>query len=545
MIHGLPQGGTGPRGISSRRAIVVLVAGLAAMGRLTAQSPLSVHPDTLCLHHDALHYDISIVLPDSGKMLNAVVTVQWRVTSREPVVLDLDSTFTVQGAEVDGISTAWRRAGGRVVIEHQKQPDQEVTTRLQYQGLVGDGLVMRGSGASRTIFGDNWPDRAQHWLASQDHPSDKATVTWHIEAPGGLEVVANGERKRIDTLPNGHRRWHFALDIPIPVYTMVLGAARMAITPLASACAVRCVALSVLTYPEDSAFAVNGPFRRAGEIVDFFSRIFAPFPYPLLRHVQTSTIFGGMENSTVIFYDERGYRTHQMTEGVVAHETAHQWFGDAVTEGDWHHLWLSEGFATYGAALWEEDVGGTQALRARMEEAKNAIFHDEVRNRPIIDPSAQNLMRLLNRNNYEKGSWVLHSLRGIMGDSAFFRGLREYYHRYEHRNALSSDFAAIMSESAGEDLTWYFRQALTQPGYPVLRVSKASDDHQKIVIDQVQSSTWGFFRIPNLELRVGNETIRVRIEGASTTVRMKRSIDNPADVKVDPNGWWLVDVTGR
>ena len=343
------------RDIVSLRLAITLAAGVCcATGPAVAQDPLAVRADTLRLHHDALHYDISVSLPDSGQVLLADISTRWKLTSSDPIVVDLDSTFAVTSVEIDGTQAAWHRAGLRMIIEHGSSAGREVTSRLRYQGAVTDGLVMRGHGPSRTVFGDNWPDRAQHWLASQDHPSDKASGSWHIEVAAGLEVVANGERTKLDTLPGGRLRWHFALDVPIPVYTMVLGAARLATTSLPKACAVRCVRVTVVTYPEDSAFAVNGPFRRATEIVDFFSQLIAPFPYPLLRHVQSSTIFGGMENSTVIFYDERGYRSRQMTEGVVAHETMHQWFGDAATEGDWHHLWLSEGFATYGGALWDE-----------------------------------------------------------------------------------------------------------------------------------------------------------------------------------------------
>src|SRR5262249_7326400 len=152
----------------------------------------------------------------------------------------------------------------------------------------------------------------------------------------------------------------------------------------------------------------------------------------------TSTIFGGMENSTVIFYDENAYRRRSMDDGTVAHETAHQWFGDAATEADWHHLWLSEGFATYFGALWRGFADGDPAFQATMAANKQAVIRSKVSDRPIIDGQATDLLGLLNDNNYPKGAWVLHSLRGLMGDSAFFRGLRAYYRGHEHKNALSS-----------------------------------------------------------------------------------------------------------
>jgi aminopeptidase N len=278
-------------------------------------------------------------------------------------------------------------------------------------------------------------------------------------------------------------------------------------------------------------------------MIDLFGRLFGPFPYPLLRHVETSTIFGGMENSTAIFYDERAWAAHRLGEGTVAHETAHQWFGDAVSQSDWHHLWLSEGFATYGAALWQEHLDGADGLQAAMRGAATAIRRSSVRDRPIIDPAESRLMSLLNDNNYPKGAWVLHSLRGLVGDSAFFRGLRLWMERARHRGVLSRDFADLMREVSGRDLDWYFRQALTQPGYPVLQVAtKDRGDSLEVTLRQVQPAAWGLFRIPSLEVQVDRRAVTVPLEGREAVVVVAKEDAGPAEVKVDPNGWWLLDV---
>jgi len=280
-------------------------------------------------------------------------------------------------------------------------------------------------------------------------------------------------------------------------------------------------------------------------MVDFFSGLFAPFPYAELRHVESSTIFGGMENSTVIFYDESAYRRKSLGAGTVAHETAHQWFGDAATEDDWHHLWLSEGFATYAAALWREHQGGDSALRSAMRANRQAVERSPATERPIIDPAATDLMGLLNSNNYPKGSWVLHTLRGMIGDSAFFRGIRRYYRAHEHGNALSSDLAAIMSEEAGTDLTWYFTQALTQPGYPVVKVeTQLGGGHATVRLTQVQKPEWGTFRMPNLEIRVAGRTITVPMTGRKASTVFHWPDQSAPSVELDPNVWWLVTEDG-
>jgi aminopeptidase N len=523
--------------------VIPLTVHLLAANPLLAQDPLARRWDHAVLHHDALRYDITLSLPDTGAFIQAAVTAHWRMTGSGPVVLDLDSALTVRRVAVNGAAARWRREPNRVVIPVTGRRGDTVTTEVRYDGRPANGLVVRGEGAERTVFADNWPDRTRRWLATQDYPGDKASVGWTIEAPAGYSVLATGKLEGADTLPAGRVRWRFVNPEPVPTYTMVVGMARLAVTALPpTQCAVRCVPVSVVTYPADSAFAVDGPFRRAGEIVEFFAARFGPFPYGELRHVESSTIFGGMENATAIFYDEKGYRARRTAEQTVAHETAHQWFGDAVTEADWHHLWLSEGFASYGAALWAEHVGGDSALRAEMSGARAAIAASPATERPILDSAVTDRMKLLNTNNYQKGQWTLHTLRGLVGDSAFFAGLARYYRTYEHGNALSSDFARIMGEAAHQDLGWFFRQALTQPGYPVLEVTtELEGGHLLVTIRQTQKPSWGVYRMPNLELRLDDRTLRVDVEGRLTRMATHWERDRPpAVVEVDPKGWWLV-----
>ena len=512
----------------------------------SAHAQLAGKWDGVELRHDALRYDIAITLPDSGSRIAVTVSTRWRLTGPGPLLLDLDAEMTVRGATVAGAAVTWRRIGDQVELPVQGAAGSEVTTTISYDGvpLEGNGLLLRGAGASRTGFGDNWPNRAHLWIASHDHPSDKAAVGWSILAPAGYQVVANGKLVSVDRVPPSRTRWRFDNAEPIPVYTFVLGMARLAVTPLAPACAERCVPVSILSYPGDSAFAVNGPFRRASEMVAFFSRRIAPFPYAELRHVESSTRYGGMENSTAIFYDEKAWRERRTQESVVAHETMHQWFGDAVTEEDWHHVWLSESFATYGAHLWAQHADGDSALRVGMAAEREEILKSPVTESPILDSTITEKWRLLNTNTYQKGSWLLHSLRGLIGDSAFFGGLRAYYRSHEHRTALSSDFARVMSEHGGQDLTWFFRQGLLQPGYPVLEVgTELEGGHLVLTIRQVQKPAWGLYRIPNLEIRLDDRVLRADVhERLTRVVTHWEGAALPVRVEVDPNGWWLLDV---
>jgi aminopeptidase N len=517
-----------------------------------AQSPLAARADTPPPPHDALHYDITLIPSDTGTHVLGEVQTTWRLDSTEPVRIQLDSSMRVIRVLVDGkpntrlSRTMYARSSTEIDVPHQKQPGDTLSTRVRYRGFTRDGLIIGNNQyGDRTVFADNWPDRAHLWLASDDQPGDKATVAFHVQAPIDRQVIANGVLEKIDTLPYGHTVWHYRLDAPIPVYSMVVGVGRLARTRLPdAACAVKCVPLSVWSYPQDSAYAAGTAFRRAGSMLDYFSGLIGPFPYPALAHVESSTRFGGMENATAIFYDEKRYREKSLGELLIAHETAHQWFGDAVTPREWSHLWLSEGFATYLAALWRGRADGDSAFRATMNKAADDVLSSEASERPVVDTAQRDLMALLNTNSYQKGGWVLHQLRGMMGDSAFTAGLRRYYTMYRDSTALSSDFARVMSEAAGRDLDWYFRQALNQPGYPILEV-RWKHGGKKLTLDiaQTQKPEWGTYRIPNLELRVDEQLVRVAVEGPKTRKVLEGIGPRPKKIEVDPNGWWLLKTT--
>jgi aminopeptidase N len=517
------------------------------------QAPLAARADTLRPRNDAIHHDVAIVIGDTGNHIVAITQTTWVLRSSDPIEVQLDSAFRVVRVLTDGegerrlgrITFALLASGG-VYIPHHKQAGDTLRTSIRYHGPVREGLVIRtDSSGRRTVFADNWPDRAHHWIPLEDHPSDKATVDFHVEVSAGTRVIANGRLVRIDTLPRGRELWHFTMAQRIPAYGMVIGAGPLTYAELPdAACAIKCVPLAVLSFPEDSAWAVSVPFRQAGDMVDFFSRLVGPFPYDRLSHVQSTTIFGGVENPTAIFYDGKAYPSRKLSPVTVAHETAHQWFGDAVTEDDWHHLWLSEGFATYYAALWVRHAQGDSAFQEQMRKAAETVKQSKVIDRPILDLGATDLMGLLNSNNYPKGAWVLHSLRGLIGDSAFTAGVREYYRAYRDSTALSSDFARVMSQAAGRDLEWYFRQALTQPGYPRLAVRWQYERKRlTLTVRQTQPEAWGRYSLPGLVFRVDGRSVPAIVEGAETVIHIEDVKQKPREIVVDPDGWWLLDST--
>jgi aminopeptidase N len=342
---------------------------------------------------------------------------------------------------------------------------------------------------------------------------------------------------------------------PLPVYLMVIAAAPLAYYDLGrAACGLAevpgCVPQSVYVAPEVRDF-LPGPFTSAPRMVDYFSSVIGPFPYEKLAHLQSSTIFGGMENATVIFYSDRGFRQRTMGRGVIAHETAHQWFGDAVTEAEWAHLWLSEGFASYFEQLWWQHESGDSVFREGMRGLRDEIVGSAVTmKRPVIDSSETDYLKLLNTNSYQKGAWVLHMLRDVVGDSAFFGAIRRYYLAHRHGNALTDDFERAAEEVSGRDLGWFFDQWLRRPGFADLALRWRYDERRRrVFIDVEQGRRVPPYRFPlTVEVRdAGGGVRRATLEITATPVqRVEVPLDldaPPRDVIPDPDTRLLASFT--
>jgi aminopeptidase N len=537
----------------------VLILPLLLQLQAPALDPLAVVVDDIRANHDMLEYHIAVSIPDTGTHIIGATTLRAMVgAERGPLVLDFDAVFTIDSiVPAGGPAMRGEVLNGRLTVPILGREGDTIEVTVYYQGSPADGLfIQENVHGERAAFADNWPDRAHHWFPSEDHPSDKAYATFSVEVPAGWKAIANGSLQVVDHLPSGRTRWHWRTERKIPVYTMVIGAGPFTVTSVAAAGGPD---HTLWTFPQDSAFAADGPFRRVDRIVSEYTRIIGPFPYGKLAHVESSTRFGGMENSSAIFYTERGYADRRMGEGLVAHETAHQWFGDAVTEYDWHHLWLSEGFASYFGPLFHELIGEDSVFHARLRGAKAGYFRSEVVDRPVIDTAVTDLFELLNANNYPKAAWILHMLRGEVGDWAFFGGVRDYFATFRDSTALTLDFMRVMERHADRPLRWFFAQWLLQPGYPEVASTWAYDSAAQAVeveLTQVQQPAWGTYRIDvRVEVLVegegegegeGNRPVRgtARFNGRSRTasVRLEQVGSPPTAVVVDPNGDLLLGV---
>ncbi|HWG53007.1 MAG TPA: M1 family metallopeptidase [Gemmatimonadaceae bacterium] len=515
---------------------------------------------------DVTNYALTLALPDTGATISgrAVLTVA-RPSHADNLRLDLIALH-VDSVLVNDRATSFVRDDTSIRIPLPAGGNDTLVVAVRYAGAPSDGLIIRTDSTGRwTAFGDNWPQRARYWIPSIDEPGDKATVTWTVVAPSSRRVIANGELLEETPLrdsagpvemaggmtaiparsPRTLTRWRESR--PIPPYLMVIAAAPLAYYDLGrSACGRSdfggCVRQSVYVLPEDLPF-LPGPFAQADDIVNWFSRIVAPFPYEKLAHLQSLTRFGGMENATAIFYNNESFRRRTLSVGTVAHETAHQWFGDAVTEETFADLWLSEGFATYWAELWTQHTQGDSAFRAGMAAMRREIIASPVTAaRAVRDTVETDYLKLLNSNSYQKGGWVLHMLRSELGDSAFFRGVRAYYLAHRNGNARTDDLRVALERASGNSLGWFFDEWVRRPGYAELTTSWRYDRAtHRVIVEIDQGSRFPPYRFP-LTVEVRNAaghssraTIAVRAERSQHITLPLRLNAAPASLVFDPD----------
>ena len=508
---------------------------------------------------DVLDYDIALDLPDTGSMIRGDVTVTLRrAAGVSNLRLDLVHGLTVRQVQLDGTAVDVTRTDNAFDVPLIGAAGDSVRVRVQYDGEVRDGLIVRKDERGRwTWFGDNWPNRARQWLPTVDHPSDKATVSWTVRAPSGRVVVANGTLLGTRQLGGGdagrtETRWRESH--PVPTYVMVIGAGPLARVEIpggqcAADASAGCVNQAVYVLPENRDW-MPGPFAAAPSIVALFQRLVGPFPYEKLAHLQSETRFGGMENASAIFYASQLFPSHRMSEGLIAHETAHQWFGDAVTEREWGHLWLSEGFATYFATLWTRASRGDSAWHAELAGIRRQVLADSVvQVRPVIDTAQTDYLALLNANSYQKGGYVLAMLHRMLGDSAFFGGLRAYYAEHRDGNALTDDLQRALERSSGHQLGQFFDQWLRRPGVASPAIGWAYDASAGTVSILVLQDSARAYALPLTVEVTSADGVKQRTEldvPAAPRAELTlpgRFVERPVSIVLDPDLFLLARIS--
>jgi aminopeptidase N len=507
-----------------------------------------------------LHYDVAVTFNDQmTEIANARTEISGLILKDNVETIDFD----FGSMEIDSITSGAKPAYFELKSELLTVSLARIThvgdrfsITVTYHGRPKDGLIFANDRDGKpSATGDNWPNRVHQWIPCLDHPSAKATVSFTVAAPPRELVVANGKFVTLTRNGAAPSLWKFDETKPIPPYCMVIavnegariGANEPTVTPL-----------SYYVPKKDAAYSPRG-FLPAAPALAFFSQTVAPYPYEKLALIIGSTRFGGMENSSAIVFTSTLFeprRNDKMSarfgiptriEDVVAHEIAHQWFGDSVTESTWADLWLSEGFATYFAGLFIEKHESDEAFRDYLRDAAARYFtYEKQRNAPIHDTETQDLMKLLNPNNYEKGAWVLHMLRKRIGDEAFFKGLRDYYNDHRDANATTEDLRRALEKSSGKNLKEFFARWVYGAGHPVYELSSAfRGDALTITLKQTQSGEAFLDPVP-IEITNGETKQRTMIwpKGKLASVRVPTK-GQPTSIQIDPDGTLLKEVASR
>lgn len=472
---------------------------------------------------DVLHYKFSIELSDSSDIIRGEATIRFKaLKSISSVELDFAKYNQGKGMNVLGIYQG-ERDDNRLTFSNDnnklkikladtlKEGTEQLIT-LFYWGVPADGLIIsKNQYGNRTFFGDNWPNRAHNWLPCVDDIADKATVEFIVTAPSHYQVISNGVQIEETNLPGNKKLTHYSEEVPLPTKVMVIGAADFAVSHAGE---INCVPVSSWVFPENKKDGFYD-YALAKDILAFYMSYIGPYAYKKLANVQSKTKFGGMENASAIFYSEFSVNGHRGEESLLAHEIAHQWFGDMATEKSFAHLWLSEGFATYLTHIYIESRYGADSLNKRMRgEREEIIDFVKTSHRSVVD-STSNYMSLLNANSYQKGGWILHMLRRQLGDSVFHKSIKEYYANYAGKNADTKDLQKIFETVSGKNLEKFFRQWLYTPVNPELKISWKYIDKEKkvlITVDQLQQSAP--FEFP-LEITIGSLSAKPQVRQLS------------------------------
>jgi len=522
--------------------LVILLAGLSIACQVESHDRYLRQPG-----FDVLHYSLALRLSDSSDTIYGRATLSLLVRNLSDSLLRLDmSNMTVSRVEAGQSPLDYEYTNNNITLALPPgtRPGDTLQLAVDYYGKPADGLIIANNKfGRRTIFADNWPDRARFWFPGIDHPSDKATVEFNLTLPRHYTVVANGKLVEVVDHNEATRTWRWIEPVPIPTYCMVFGAADFVTTSLSNDANVE---VTGYLFAEDAPYAREN-FGRVAEMMSFFTTKLGDFPYEKLALVQSATRFGGMENASAIFFPEKSFGEDRDLEGVTAHEIVHQWFGDSVTESDWPHLWLSEGFATYGAALFYEAVDGADKFRAQMRAHRDRYFkYARLHPGPVVDTTITNAMRLLNPNNYSKAAWVLHMLRHQVGEEKFWQGVRTFYRDFKNGNAESEDFEKVMESVTGDSLDWFFDQWLYQPGYPRLEVQwwwQAPDSVVQVAIAQKQPD--GTYQLPlevALHIAGSQERRSLWVKTRESIARLP-SAGRPDHIEIDPDEKLLLQAT--
>jgi len=357
----------------------------------------------------------------------------------------------------------------------------------------------------RMVSTDSWPHYAHHWFPCYDYPNDKVTHEFIVTVKNNNKVLSNGRLVSVkEDKQKGTKTYHWSQELPHSTYLFMLAIAPFEVIQDS----IDSLPVNYWVYKKDVSDA-RWIFKKTPYMIEFFNKIFG-YDYPWAKYDQVTSPRqgGGAEATTAtvlgqgVIHDKQAEQDFSW-ESTIAHEVAHQWWGDLITLRSWEHTWLNESFATYSDYLYTrydkgEDEGAFDLLRKKnryLREAHTRYI------RPIVFDRYERPQQNFDSHTYPKGAAVLHMLRFIMGDNAFFRTLRYFLHRHEFQAVDSHDFMIAIKEASGQNLDWFFEQFIFKPGHPVFDISYIwNEDGQKLKlkVTQVQDTSKGIpiYKIP-------------------------------------------------
>jgi aminopeptidase N len=397
---------------------------------------------------------------------------------------------------------------------------------------------------------DSWPNEAHHWIPLFDYPNDKVIHDLIITVPEGNKVLSNGrlvgvaedEAARTTT-------WHWSQDRPHSTYLMMLAIGPFTVIEDS----LGDLPINYWVYPEDAEDA-RWIFAKTPRMIAFYSNLF-DYPYPWAKYDQVTTpnVGGGAEATSAtilgqrVIHDRRAEQDFSW-ERIIAHEIAHQWWGDLITLREWSHTWLNESFGTYSDYLWTraekgEDEGAWDLLGKKNQYLREA--HERYM-RPIVFNRYERPHDNFDSHTYPKGACILHQLRYILGDEPFFRTLSAFLHEYAFQPVDTHDFMRTVKEVTGRNLDWFFEQFLFRPGHPVFEVTSDWDARAgeiRMTVAQVQDQDRGvpIYRTP---VRIGIVTPSgKKVEEVWLTEERETFVfpspEEPVLVRFDEGNWLL------
>lgn len=501
---------------------------------------------------DVTYYEIDLTIDPENREIAGSVQVRARATvaGLEQITLDLLDNLHVTSVLSGSSALDFTHTGDEltVTLTHAYQAGELFELTIRYDGtpatLTG-GFSAFDFGSHRgvpIISTLSEPFGARAWWPCKDHPADKAdSVDIIITVPFPLTVASNGTLVEVTHNANGSTTFHWSERYPISTYLVSLAITNYEIfSDTYRVSENDSMEVQYYVYPEHLD-AAREDFRVTVPMIESYSSTFGQYPFLAEKYAMAEFPWhGAMEHQTCTSYGAALIRGDHTYDWVIAHELAHQWFGDLITMQSWAHIWLNEGFATYAEALWAEHTGGRGSYHAYMARLDPGFFPTSVF---VYDSTS--IAKLFSTTVYDKGAWVLHMLRHVIGTDLFLHALREYGARFSFGNATTEDFRSVCESVAGQDLEWFFEQwvyGVYRPTYEYGWSDSTSGSHHIVTLDLNQAQTnAGLFKMPlDVLLTSASRDTTCVIWDSLKSQRFQFVLNEPVtELALDPEDWVL------